>query len=335
MNNTFSVNQAQFLPTQGLHSINTLSVIEVTGPDAQSFLQGQLSCDVTELKYQQYCLGTHNTPKGRMISSFRVFKFSNENETSFWIVLNQDLVEIALQALKKYSVFSKVELIQNTDLNFFLLNIHAQEHAFLEESQSCLESLELTTSLFDIQPESFAKINHGLIANLELKHTSHTTEANSFLIIGDSNRSLSLDTLLNENTATSTDELLRVQHQQELAFIEQSTTDLLIAQMLNYQSTSAVSFTKGCYTGQEIIARSEYKGKVKRLLCHLIVSYDDSNASALTVGCELKISLADKETAKSAGYIASLIPSKINPTAFDILCVLSTTAIDTIENTPT
>ncbi|WP_101760354.1 folate-binding protein YgfZ [Oceanicoccus sp. KOV_DT_Chl] len=65
----------------------------------------------------------------------------------------------------------------------------------------------------------------------------------------------------------------RLTIQQGIADISSETVDLFIPQMLNYQTTGAISFTKGCYTGQEVVARMQYKGKLKRRLYRIGFDY--------------------------------------------------------------
>jgi len=111
--------------------------------------------------------------------------------------------------------------------------------------------------------------------------------------------------------------LLYSQHQQGLAFIQAATQDEFIAQMLNYQLTPAISFTKGCYTGQEIIARSEYRGKLKRQLYRLQVQ-----AEALpNIGDTLYI---NSETGlKACGHLISILTTDSH---LDILATLTEAA---------
>ena len=79
-------------------------LIEISGPDAQKYLQGQLTCDVNALAAGASTLTAQCDPKGKMTSIFRLLKVS---EQQFFMLINKGLFT-ALDALKKYAVFSKV-----------------------------------------------------------------------------------------------------------------------------------------------------------------------------------------------------------------------------------
>ncbi|MEO0444051.1 MAG: folate-binding protein, partial [Pseudomonadota bacterium] len=92
-------------------AINDRGLLLVKGPDAKKFLQGQVTCDINALSptngTSQTSLGAHCTPKGRMLFSFRACELA---EDAIGLCLYKPLLESALNALKKYSIFSKLEL---------------------------------------------------------------------------------------------------------------------------------------------------------------------------------------------------------------------------------
>src|SRR5690554_3240393 len=97
---------AQPLATTGLYPLDQ-TLIQVQGADAAKLLQGQLSCDINKITLEKAGLGSHNTAKGRMLSSFRIFQSS---EDSYCLRVHSSIAESALQALNKYAVFSKSTL---------------------------------------------------------------------------------------------------------------------------------------------------------------------------------------------------------------------------------
>ena len=81
------------------------SLIEIEGTDAEKYLQGQLTCDVTKLAVGESTLTAHCDPKGKMSALFRLIR---QDEQTFYMLLKSALLPSALDQLKKYAVFSKV-----------------------------------------------------------------------------------------------------------------------------------------------------------------------------------------------------------------------------------
>ena len=81
------------------------TLIEIAGTDAEKYLQGQLTCDVTKLAGGESTLTAHCDPKGKMSALFRLIR---QDEQTFYMLLKSALLPSALDQLKKYAVFSKV-----------------------------------------------------------------------------------------------------------------------------------------------------------------------------------------------------------------------------------
>ena len=86
--------------------LNHEALLAVRGPDAAKFLQGQLTCNLNYLDERTCSLGARCTPKGRMISSFRIVQEGD----GYLLALASELLEAQLADLKKYAVFSKSSL---------------------------------------------------------------------------------------------------------------------------------------------------------------------------------------------------------------------------------
>ena len=85
--------------------------ISITGLDAEKFLQGQLTCDLSALTAQQVSYGTLNTPKGRMYALFKIIRI----EDGFLMSLEPSTLEVTLKQLGKYKVFFKCEITEQND----------------------------------------------------------------------------------------------------------------------------------------------------------------------------------------------------------------------------
>src|SRR3990167_3633748 len=92
--------------TNRLVSLAGKGLLKVSGPDAKKLLQGQLTCDVEEVKHNESRLGAHCTPEGRVVSLFHLFLLQND----YYLLMPRSMVPIELKALKKYASFYKVEL---------------------------------------------------------------------------------------------------------------------------------------------------------------------------------------------------------------------------------
>jgi folate-binding protein YgfZ len=172
------------------NNLSYLSLIRIHGPDAEKFLQGQLTCDIHKLTPQQNILGAYCNYKGRVIAIFRLFLRNN----NYYLLLPKSILENTFSTFKKYAMFSKVTL--------------------------------------DIV-DDFRVISDDPLFNSS-NHLNDETQWRLFNI------------------------------QQGIPTIYPQTNEMFTPHMLNLPELGAVSFNKGCYLGQEVIARTEYLGKSKR-----------------------------------------------------------------------
>ncbi|UVM49126.1 folate-binding protein YgfZ [Pseudomonas sp. B21-015] len=220
-------------------------VLAVRGADAGKFLQGQLTCNLNYLSDTQASLGARCTQKGRMQSSFRILLEGD----GVLMAMASELLEPQLADLKKYAVFSKSKL---TDESAHWVRFG------LEHGDAALASLGL---VLPADTDSVVR-NDGLIA---LRVSPERAE----LWVGSDQADTvkgKLSALLAESDLN---QWLLGQIRAGIGQVMPSTRELFIPQMLNLQAVGGVSFKKGCYTGQEIVARMQYLGKLKRRLYRL------------------------------------------------------------------
>ncbi|WLG86175.1 CAF17-like 4Fe-4S cluster assembly/insertion protein YgfZ [Pseudomonas cucumis] len=220
-------------------------VLAVRGADASKFLQGQLTCNLNYLSDTQASLGARCTQKGRMQSSFRILLEGD----GVLMAMASELLEPQLADLKKYAVFSKSKL---TDESAGWVRFG------LEHGDAALVSLGLA---LPADTDSVVR-NDGLIA---LRVSPDRAE---LWVRADQADTLKgkLSALLAEGDLN---QWLLGQIRAGIGQVMPSTRELFIPQMLNLQAVGGVSFKKGCYTGQEIVARMQYLGKLKRRLYRL------------------------------------------------------------------
>ncbi|MBJ9976023.1 folate-binding protein YgfZ [Pseudomonas sp. S75] len=215
-------------------------ILAVRGSDAGKFLQGQLTCNLDYLSLEHASLGARCMVKGRMQSSFRILPEGD----GFLLAMDRELLDAQLADLKKYAVFSKAKLTDESA---------AWSRFGLNEGARALQAL-------GVQPPEGAGSTvraHDLIA---IAVSPGRTE-----LWAPAERApqvqAELAALLPE--APLNDWLLG-QIRAGIGQVMGPTRELFIPQMINLQAVDGVSFRKGCYTGQEIVARMQYLGKLKR-----------------------------------------------------------------------
>ena len=220
-------------------------VLAVRGSDAAKFLQGQLTCNLNYLSDTQASLGARCTQKGRMQSSFRILLQGD----GVVLAMATELLEPQLADLKKYAVFSKSKLTDESAawVRFGLMNAEPALTSLGLELPAETDSVVRNDTLIAIRvspdrAELWVPAEQGDAVRNQLAATLEQTDLNEWLL---------------------------GQIRAGIGQVMPQTRELFIPQMLNLQAVGGVSFKKGCYTGQEIVARMQYLGKLKRRLYRL------------------------------------------------------------------
>lgn len=229
-------------PATALALLDHERILSVSGVDATRFLQGQLTCDVATLAPGASTLGARCTPKGRMQSSFRLLKLTEEH---YLLAMAAGLLEAQQTDLAKYAVFFKVELSDASE-QWCRLGLWG------EQVQQALSAASLSEQLSE----------SGVAIAIQ--------DAPMELWLPASVASDSIAALSQHAQPVSRHAWLLQQIRAGIGQVQPETRDSFIPQMLNLDLLGGVSFSKGCYTGQEIVARMHYLGKLKRRMYHLI-----------------------------------------------------------------
>ena len=222
------------------------SLIQIEGTEAEKYLQGQLTCDVTKLAAGESTLTAHCDPKGKMSSLFRLIR---QDEQTFYMLLKSALLPSALEQLKKYAVFSKV--------TFTLLDWQILGAAGTKAIEKCGQfSAQIRIDVNGQQPRV-------ILLNPTRLALEPTVEAETW-------------------------DLLDIQD--GVPGLAAATQLEFIPQALNLQSVEqAISFHKGCYIGQETVARAKYRGANKRAL----FIFAAQTESLPDIGSALEMALGD------------------------------------------
>ncbi|MCB1673649.1 MAG: folate-binding protein YgfZ [Pseudomonadales bacterium] len=220
----------------------TDSILTIQGTDAHKFLQGQTTTDFKEVSPEQSRLGGYANLKGRLIFSFRAIEWPAQQLN---LVINQALLAIAKNTLQKYIVFSKAQ-ISTPDTN--VIGILGAD------------SDKLLSELFGFCPT----IINQTLSNEQISLTRVDGDSRWLLLVKSEFSETVWQQLSQQATIASINDWRLAQIAAGETPILAETTELYQPQELNYLALNAISYNKGCYTGQEIIARLYFRGKLKQ-----------------------------------------------------------------------
>lgn len=233
---TLQIHKEAAVSADKFYADTGLAIIEVKGADAAKFLQGQLTCNVNELSMSLASICGFCNAKGQVISTLVLIKTS----TAFLLVLPVDLLEKVIKKLRIYILRSAVELLDRSG---------ELQVLGLESSAGRLGEQLLPTRHFGVEQAA------TIVVKLP--------DASRYWVIAD--HSLALASLLEpgvEQGDLAQWRLLDIKA--GFPWFDVSQSEQYIPQMLNIDQWGGISFNKGCYTGQEVIARVHYLGKIKR-----------------------------------------------------------------------
>ena len=226
------------LPPLMLANLSHLGLIKVVGEQGRSFIHGQVTTDISSLATDQWRWGAHCDPKGKMLASFRTFAIQD----ALFMLMPKDAIEVDLPQLQKYAVFSKATL-SNASAEWTLLGVAGEQ-----------ASQFVNKHFGDIQQE-LTLIEKGAILK----------DAERFILVltPDAAAALVAQSELSVFDASAWQALEIAAGYPNLAA---SHASQYVPQMCNLQAVNGISFNKGCYMGQETIARMKYRGGNKRAL---------------------------------------------------------------------
>jgi hypothetical protein len=227
------------LPEHGL--------IRIAGDEARDFMQNQFCNDVKLVNDNFTQLNGYCTPKGRLLAFFRLFKQTQTGNT-FYLSLPRERITPVLKRLQMYVLMSRVELSDASDELITIGLAGPEADALLSE----------LTDAAPVQTDTCVQWNGTTIIRIPGAEPR-------FLICGSVEQIHTLWSGLSKTAQPASESawsLLDIDA--GIPQVVDATTEAFVPQMLNMQSINALSFKKGCYPGQEIVARMHYLGKQKR-----------------------------------------------------------------------
>lgn len=238
-----SLQQVQKPTPSWFCDLSQWELLSVKGIDASKFLQGQISCDVSLVTKDQSQLAACVNLKGRIITNFIVHQMSEQH---FVLLCPPHTAEITSKTLKKYAIFSKVSINTENDLA-----LAAGQNINADLSQ--LQTLNVSALNFQFYLGSISEMQSLWLSSQTLGLSLHSQFFDYQVI------------------------------QHALAFISPPCSEIFTPQEINFELVNGISFKKGCYTGQEVVARLHYRGKAKRR-CYIaelhLVDKSDISASS-------------------------------------------------------
>ena len=214
-----------------LIKLEHLSILEINGKGSFELLQGQITSDMEKVSEDNCVMGSICDIKGRVVSSFLVVKNDKENN-SFILIGETKALEATLTILKKYKPFYECSLRKREDTKFYAI-----EERYLIS--------DFPETKLDVSLQSYASFIrlHYLEKKYHLIAFKKSEEFKGYNISNDKSP-WELDEIINQNFEITSDVINRFTPHE-----------------LGYHLNTRIDFEKGCYTGQEIVARMHYRAK--------------------------------------------------------------------------
>ena len=232
-----------------LTSLTHQSLIQVSGHDAMSFLQGQLSTNIEHINDSMAQLSSYCDPKGQVLAIFLIFKYKD----NFYLNFNQTLKE---KILKRLSIFIMRSDVQLTDVSNSLIHTgFAGEFADLELQRSLNTKIKKEYEAQRIDLDGMRDVYAIKVPGPYHKYD----------FFGPENQMKKIWKILKNNAETTNAyDWNSLNIAAGIPDVNTQTSALFLAQFLNLDKLNAIDFKKGCFPGQEMIARVHYRGKVTK-----------------------------------------------------------------------
>ena len=219
--------------------LDSLAALRVVGDDRSSFLQGQLTQDLLKLSDTRSLLAGWANPKGRLLCIMQLCQRGDE----ILAILPADLLDSVTQRLRMFVLRADVRLEPSALDLFGLLELPV-------DGPAKIAGLDLPA------------MPGACTASEELLLARAPTDASHGLALGDADAMA--DQLAAEGEAAGADDWVRARVAAGLPTISSSGSESFVPQMVNLDLLGGISFSKGCYVGQEVVARTQNLGRIKR-----------------------------------------------------------------------
>ena len=277
-------------------------LIEAEGEEARDFLQNQFSNDMRLVSESQSQISAYCSPKGRMLAAFRIFQQGEK----FYLRLPRSILEPTLKRLRMFVMRSKVTLEDASD---------AQLHFGFAGPEA---GQRLADILDKIPSEANAVAENPGLSVIRLPDPIPRFE-----IYGEPEAVIALwRRLARQATPVGADCWTWLDIQAGIPEVLPATVEAFVPQMVNLEALDGISYKKGCYPGQEVVARMHYLGKLKRRMYRAHVSSDVIPSTGDSL-------YSPKETDQSVGKVVEAQP---NPNGgVDLLAVIQIASAESAD----
>ncbi|MGD8933678.1 MAG: folate-binding protein YgfZ [Gammaproteobacteria bacterium] len=264
--------------------LSHFGIIAAYGDDAAEFLQAQFTNDIHQVDETHSQLSALCSPKGRMLCNFRIFR----REQTYYLVLPYELLEAALSRLRMFVLRSKVTLEDASDA---LMGIGASGNKIVEHLGDIAGKLpESIDEAIEFKDYTIIRVA-GVVPRYEI-----------YGLLEPMKKFWQALDVHATPVGANIWELLNIQA--GIPVITAASIDAYVPQMANMQLINGVSFTKGCYPGQEIVARMHYLGKLKRRMYRIGFDAHEKPATGTSLVTE---------TSTASQDIGSILSAQQNP----------------------
>jgi folate-binding protein YgfZ len=276
----------------GITPLTHLGIIRVEGDEAAKFLHGQLTQDFSLLGLSEARLAAFCSAKGRMQASFIGYKRS---QTDILLVCSRDVLAATLKRLSMFVMRAKAKLTDASE-DFTLFGL----------AGDAVEPIMATAE------NAWTKIDVGAVNVIQLYPADGVRRALWVAPVTEA---------APKGPALSEADWAWGEVRSGIAMITTPIVEAFVPQMLNYESVGGVNFKKGCYPGQEVVARSQFRGTLKRR------AYLVHSEVPLMAGDEV-FQAADATQPCGTVAQAAAVPSDSSAGGFDAIVVLQVSAAD-------
>src|SRR5450830_1022170 len=250
------------VPEHFVAPLTDLGLISLSGDDAVSFLHNQITNDVEKLDLGSARLAGYCTPKGRLLATFLLWKDSQQ----IMLQLPRPLQTTIQKRLQMFVLRAKVKLVDQSEQRVAL-------------GLAGSKATEVLQQWFPVMPaHAYAKLDneHGTLIRL-----ADSRQAPRYQWITTVEQAIVAWPLLTQKLTPAATQVWRLSDiYAGVPSITKPTQEQFVPQMINFELIGGVNFKKGCYPGQEIVARSQYLGKLKRRSVLALVDAVDVRAGA-------------------------------------------------------
>ena len=256
-----SIASLQSLPSEFVVKLSNAMIISLEGEQADSYLQGQITVNINKLTENTARHFAHCDNKGKTWSTGYVTRHQNK----LLLVTNEDAGSHSLAQLNKYGVFSKVDILDDTQTySAYFISLDAVKTNEVKAALNQLFSENDVERLLESDTP-----DNGSLEKVESEHGVAyfaNTSCKGIIVLLDDNGAKQINSLIEAQTLSCYPQTVfdAIQIQSVHALVQGDAVAEYVPQMINVQALGGIDFDKGCYMGQEVVARTRFLGKNKR-----------------------------------------------------------------------